>query len=105
MTASFNTSFFNTSAAAENRVCKNGFRDAALNNFTVDVVDFDNEVFTYEVEAASEAEASEMAEQMAMAEGVQVSYCKGDFAPFFILVISSFTKNLLPLPSHIYLCK
>lgn len=75
MTASYNTSFFNTSAAAESRVCKKAYRSTALNNFSVDVVDFDNEVHTFEVEAESEAEASEQAADMAMSQGVQVSYC------------------------------
>ena len=98
MTASFNTSFFNTSAAAESRDCKKAFRSTALNNaskreqlsllelssesikgesqyFSVDVVDFENEVHTFEVEAESEAEASEQAADMAMSAGVQVSYC------------------------------
>ena len=41
----------------------------------VDVVDFDNEVSTYEIEAASASEASEQAEEIAMSAGVQVSYC------------------------------
>ena len=75
MTASYNTSFFNTSAEAESRVCKKAYRSTALNNFSVDVVDFENEVHTFEVEAESEEQASEQAAQMAMAQGVQVSYC------------------------------
>ena len=75
MTASYNTSFFNTSAAAESRDCKKAFRSTALNNFSVDVVDFENEVHTFEVEAESEAEASEQAESLALSQGVQVSYC------------------------------
>ncbi len=75
MTASYNTSFFNTSAEAESRVCKKAYRSTALNNFSVDVVDFENEIHTFEVEAESEERASERAAQMAMAQGVQVSYC------------------------------
>ena len=75
MTASYNTSFFNTSAAAESRVCKKAYRSTALNNFTVDVVDFDNEVHTFQVEASTADEASEQAAQMAMSQGTQVSYC------------------------------
>ena len=75
MTASYNTSFFNTSAAAESRVCKKAYRSTALNNFTVDVVDFDNEVFTFDVEASTASEASEQAEEIALSAGVQVSYC------------------------------
>lgn len=73
MTASYNTSFFNTSAAAESRVCKKAYRSTALNNFIVDVIDFENEIHTFEVEA--ESEASEQAADMAMSAGVQVSYC------------------------------
>ena len=75
MTASYNTSFFNTSAAAESRDCKKAFRSTALNNFSVDVVDFENEIHTFEVEAESEEEASEQAQDMAQSQGVQVSYC------------------------------
>ena len=75
MTASYNTSFFNTSAAAESRVCKKAYRSTALNNFIVDVIDFENEIHTFEVEAESESEASEQAADMAMSAGVQVSYC------------------------------
>jgi hypothetical protein len=41
----------------------------------VEVVDFDNESHTFEVDARSEAEASEQAADMAMAAGLQVSYC------------------------------
>ena len=41
----------------------------------VEVVDFDNEVNTFEVDARSEAEAAELAQEMAAAAGLQVSYC------------------------------
>ena len=75
MTAPFNTSYFFTSAAAESRVCKKAYRSTALNNFTVDVVDFDNEIHTFQVEASTADEASEQAAQMAMSQGTQVSYC------------------------------
>ena len=75
MTAPYNTSYFFTSAAAESRVCKKAYRSTALNNFTVDVVDFDNEVHTFQVEASTADEASEQAAQMAMSQGTQVSYC------------------------------
>ena len=75
MTAPYNTSFFFTSAAAESRVCKKAYRSTALNNFTVDVVDFDNEIHTFQVEASTADEASEQAAQMAMSQGTQVSYC------------------------------
>ena len=75
MTAPYNTSYFFTSAAAESRVCKKAYRSTALNNFTVDVVDFENEVHTFQVEASTADEASEQAAQMAMSQGTQVSYC------------------------------
>ena len=75
MTAPYNTSYFFTSAAAESRVCKKAYRSTALNNFTVDVVDFENEVHTFQIEASTADEASEQAAQMAMSQGTQVSYC------------------------------
>ena len=75
MTASFNTSFFSTPATAASGVSKKGFRSTAYNNYVVDVVDFDNEIHTFNVEAESADEASEQAESQAMAQGVQVSYC------------------------------
>ena len=73
MTASFNTSFFSTPATAASGVSKKGFRSTAYNNYVVDVVDFDNEIHTFE--AVSASEASEQAAQMAMSQGTQVSYC------------------------------
>ena len=75
MTASFNTSFFSTPATAASGVCKKGFRSTASNNYVVDVIDFDNEIHTFEVEASTASEASEQAEELAMTQGVQVSYC------------------------------
>ena len=75
MTASFNTSFFSTPATAASGVSKKGFRSTAYNNYVVDVVDFDNEIHTFEVEASTADEASEQAEEIAMSVGVQVSYC------------------------------
>ena len=75
MTASFNTSFFSTPATAASGVSKKGFRSTAYNNYVVDVVDFDNEIHTFEVEASTADEASEQAEELAMSAGVQVSYC------------------------------
>jgi hypothetical protein len=74
MTA-FNTSFLSSSAFAASRVCKEVSSSSKSNNYLVQVVDFDNEVSTYEVEAVSASEASEQAADMAMAAGVQVSYC------------------------------
>ena len=75
MTASFNTSFFSTPATAASGVSKKGFRSTAYNNYVVDVVDFDNEIHTFEVEASTADEASEQAVELAMSEGTQVSYC------------------------------
>lgn len=75
MTASFNTSFFSTPATAASGVSKKGFRSTAYNNYVVDVIDFDNEIHTFEVEASTADEASEQAESQAMAQGVQVNYC------------------------------
>lgn len=72
MTASFNTSFFSTPDTAASGVSKKGFRSTAYNNYVVDVIDFENEIHTFEVEAVS---ASEQAADMAMSVGVQVSYC------------------------------
>ena len=74
MTA-FNTSILSSSAFAASRVCKEVSSSSKSNNYLVQVVDFDNEVSTYEVEAVSASEASEQAADMAMAAGVQVSYC------------------------------
>ena len=75
MTASFNTSFFSTPDTAASGVSKKGFRSTAYNNYVVDVIDFDNEIHTFEVEASTADEASEQAEELAMSAGVQVSYC------------------------------
>jgi len=75
MTASFNTSFFSTPATAASGVSKKGFRSTAYNNYVVDVIDFDNEIHTFEVEASTADEASEQAAELAMSVGVQVSYC------------------------------
>jgi hypothetical protein len=75
MTASFNTSFFSTPATAASGVSKKGFRSTAYNNYVVDVIDFDNEIHTFEVEASTADEASEQAAELAMSQGTQVSYC------------------------------
>ena len=74
MTA-FNTSFLSSPAFAASRVGKKVSSSSKSNNYLVQVVDFDNEVSTYEVEAESASEASEQAADMAMSAGVQVSYC------------------------------
>ena len=75
MTASFNTSFSSTPDTAASGVSKKGYRSTAYNNYVVDVIDFENEIHTFEVEAVSASEASEQAADMAMSVGVQVSYC------------------------------
>ena len=97
MTA-FNTSFFSSSTDAASREGKKGCRSSKsnnaskreqssslelpsesikdrVNNYVVDIVDFDNDYHTYEVEAHTAEEASEIAEARAMSAGVQVSYC------------------------------
>ena len=75
MTASFNISFLGSPEQAESRESKKVYRSSKYNNYMVEVVDFDNESHTFEVDARSEAEASELAADMAMSAGVQVSYC------------------------------
>jgi transposase len=75
MTASYNISFLSSPEQAESRVSKKGYRSSNYNNYMVEVVDFDNESHTFEVDARSESEASELAADMAMSAGVQVSYC------------------------------
>lgn len=73
MTASYNTSFFSTPATAASGVSKKGFRSTAYNNYVVDVVDFDNEIHTFNVEAesASEAQAEQAAEPSALAKAYE----------------------------------
>ena len=75
MTASYNISFLGSPEQAESRVSRKVYRSSNYNNYMVEVVDFDNESHTFEVDARSEAEASELAADMAMSAGVQVSYC------------------------------
>ena len=75
MTASYNISFLGSPEQAESRESKRVYRSSKYNNYMVEVVDFDNESHTFEVDARSEAEASELAADMAMSAGVQVSYC------------------------------
>ena len=74
MIASFNTSFFSTPATAASGVSKKGFHSTASNNYSADLVDLDNEVYTFEVEASTDSEASEQAERIAFEMGIQVSY-------------------------------
>lgn len=75
MTASYNISFLGSPVQAESQRVKKGYRSSKYNNYMVEVVDFDNESHTYEVDARTESEASELAQGMAMSEGLQVSYC------------------------------
>ena len=75
MTASYNISFLGSPEQAESQKGKKGYRSSRYNNYMVEVVDFDNESHTFEVDARSVAEASEQAADMAMAAGLQVSYC------------------------------
>ena len=75
MTASYNISFLGSPEQAESRVSKKGYRSSNYNNYMVEVVDFDNESHTFEVDARSESEASELAADMAMSQGTPDSYC------------------------------
>ena len=59
MTASYNISFLGSPEHAESQEGKKGYRSSRYNNYMVEVVDFDNESHTFEVDARSEAEASE----------------------------------------------
>ena len=47
---------------------------ALPHNYSADLVDLDNEVYTFEVEASTDSEASEQAERIAFEMGIQVSY-------------------------------
>ena len=61
--------------SAAPRHCSSELDDAqVLHDFSADLVDFDNEVYTFEVEARTESEASEQAERIAFEMGIQVSY-------------------------------
>lgn len=75
MTASYNISFLGSPEPAKSQAGKRVYRSSKYNNYMVEVVDFDNESHTFEVDARSEQEASELAADMAMAAGLQVSYC------------------------------
>ena len=77
MTASYNISFLGSpeQSATQSRDRK-GYRSSnRYNNYMVEVEDFDNESNTFEVDARSEADAAELAQEMATAAGLQVSYC------------------------------
>lgn len=72
MTATFNTSVLSSPTASGCQTGKKGYRSRELNNYKVEVVDFDGLTEDYEVEAASHAEAAEKAEELAY--GMQVNY-------------------------------
>ena len=97
MRTSVNISFFVSAEPAASTASKKDYRSTAYNNyciksaaprhcsselgdaqvlhdFSADLVDFDNEVYTFEVEARTESEASEQAERIAFEMGIQVSY-------------------------------
>ena len=74
MTTSVNISFFVSAEPASSTASKKDYRSTAYNNYSADLVDFDNEVYTFEVEARTESEASEQAERIAFEMGIQVSY-------------------------------
>ena len=74
MTTSVNISFYLSAEPAASTASKKDYRSTAYNNYSADLVDFDNEVYTVEVEASTESEASEQAERIAFEMGIQVSY-------------------------------
>ena len=97
MATSVNISFFVSAEPAASTASKKDYRSTAYNNyciksaaprhcsselddaqvlhdFSADLVDLDNEVYTFEVEARTESEASEQAERIAFEMGIQVSY-------------------------------
>ena len=74
MTTSVNISFFSSAERAASTASKKDYRSTAYNNYSADLVDLDNEVYTFEVEARTESEASEQAERIAFEMGIQVSY-------------------------------
>ena len=59
-------------AGAARQTGKKGYRSCELNNYMVEVVDFDGATEEFNVEASSHSEAAEKAE--ALAYGMQVSY-------------------------------
>jgi transposase len=74
MRTSVNISFFVSAESAASTASKKDYRSTAYNNYSADLVDFDNEVYTFEVEARTESEASDKAERIAFEMGIQVSY-------------------------------
>ena len=74
MATSVNISFFVSAEQAASTASKKDYRSTAYNNYSADLVDFDNEVYTLEIEARTESEASDKAERIAFEMGIQVSY-------------------------------
>ena len=74
MRTSVNISFFVSAEPAASTASKKDCRSTASNNYSADLVDLDNEVYTFEVEASTDSEASEQAERIAFEMGIQVSY-------------------------------
>ena len=74
MATSVNISFFVSAEQAASTASKKDYRSTAYNNYSADLVDLDNEVYTLEVEARTESEASDKAERIAFEMGIQVSY-------------------------------
>ena len=74
MATSVNISFFVLAEQAASTASKKDYRSTAYNNYSADLVDLDNEVYTLEVEARTENEASDKAERIAFEMGIQVSY-------------------------------
>lgn len=74
MRTSVNISFYLSPELAASTAEKKDYRSTASNNYSADLVDLDNEVYTFEVEASTDSEASEQAERIAFEMGIQVSY-------------------------------
>ena len=74
MRTSVNISFFVSPESAASTASKKDCRSTASNNYSADLVDLDNEVYTFEVEASTESEATDKAERIAFEMGIQVRY-------------------------------
>lgn len=59
MTAIYNTSSLHSMAGTSCQTCKKGYRSCELNNYKVEVVDFDGVTEEFNVEASSHSEAAE----------------------------------------------
>lgn len=74
MTSSINISFMTSPKDEGQGNCKKDYRSSASNNYCAEVVDLDNEVYTFEVEASSESEAVSKANEFAFEVGIQTNY-------------------------------